>query len=66
MSNRVKWAIALIIPLLVYLIPTTDVFTLKIKLFFVCTLFPILLAAFDLLPMIVYALLFPLLYIFVV
>jgi di/tricarboxylate transporter len=58
--------LALLVPLLIYLIPTTDVFTLKIKLFFVCTLFPILLAAFDLLPMVIYALLFPLLYIFVV
>ncbi|MFV0438265.1 MAG: SLC13 family permease [Desulfopila sp.] len=66
MSNRVKWAITLLLPALVYLIPTTDTFTLKIKLFFVCTLLPILIAAFDLLPMVIYSLLFPLLYVFVV
>lgn len=66
MSNRTRWVLALLVPLLVYMIPTTDAFTPEIKLLFVCTLFPILLAAFELMPMIVYALLFPLLYIFVV
>ena len=66
MSERSKWAIALLVPLLVGLIPTSASFDLRIKLFFVCTLFPILLAAFELVPMIIYALLFPLLYIFVV
>ncbi|WP_136806743.1 SLC13 family permease [Desulfosediminicola flagellatus] len=66
MSNRVKWIITLLVPLLVYCIPTTDAFTLKTKLFFICTLFPILIAAFDLLPMVIYSLAFPFLYIFVV
>ncbi len=66
MNKQLQWAIAILLPLLVYMIPTSETgFTPEIKLFFVCTLFPILLAAFELVPMVVYALAFPLMYIFV-
>ncbi|SFG63305.1 Di-and tricarboxylate transporter [Desulfotomaculum arcticum] len=66
MNKKIQWAITIMLPLLVYLLPTSETgFTPQIKLFFVCTLFPILLAAFELVPMTVYALAFPLFYIFV-
>lgn len=66
LNKKLQWAITFILPLLVYMIPTSETgFTVAMKLFFVCTLFPILLAAFELVPMVVYALAFPILYVFV-
>lgn len=66
MKTKIQWAITIILPLLLYMVPTSETgFTIEMKLFFVCTLFPILLAAFELVPMLVYALAFPVLYIFV-
>jgi len=57
LNKKLQWAITFILPLLVYMIPTSETgFTVAMKLFFVCTLFPILLAAFELVPMVVYAL----------
>lgn len=62
-SLLIKWAITLLIPLLVCLIPLTETYTLTMRLYFVATLFVIFLFAFETLPTLISALLLPALYV---
>lgn len=63
--NGLGWLISLIFPLFIYLIPVTEVFTKDLKIFLTITLFVILVIAFELLPLLVSALLLPALYLIV-
>lgn len=62
-SYLIKWAITLIIPLLIYLIPTNDVFTDQLRLFFVITVLVLETFAFEFFPMLVPSVLLSVLYI---
>ncbi|MDO4281144.1 MAG: hypothetical protein Q4C56_05885 [Peptococcaceae bacterium] len=59
----VKWAAAIILPALFWLIPVGDVFTLPMRSFLVATVFVLSLAAFELLPNLLVGLLLPLAYV---
>ena len=61
-SLLVKWAVTIIIPLLVCLIPLNEMYTQTMRLYFVTTLFVIFLFAFETLPTLISALLLPALY----
>lgn len=52
-----KWILSCIIPLLFFAFPTTEVYTMNVKLFFASTIFAIILAALELLPIAVIGLL---------
>ena len=58
-ATIIKWVITIAIPLIVYLIPCTEVYTMPIKKFFVIVLFSILLMAFELLGFMAVALFIP-------
>jgi di/tricarboxylate transporter len=62
-KNTIKWAINIILPLLIALIPTTEAFTQPIKLFFCITLFGILLIAFETINLTITALALPVVYV---
>lgn len=62
-SGLIKLAITVILPLLLFLIPTTEVFTPTLRLFFVITLIAILAFATDSLPQSGVALSLPVLYV---
>jgi di/tricarboxylate transporter len=62
-QNGIKWAINIILPMLILLIPTNERFTQEIKLFFIITLFAILLIAFETISLTVTALALPVVYI---
>lgn len=62
-ANKVKWLVTIIIPLIVLIIPCTEVFTLGIKKFFVITAFSLLCAAFEFFPNLVIGIMLPILYI---
>lgn len=59
----IKWAIALFLPLCVFLVPTSVTFTADMRLFFVITGIGILMMALDLIEMVVPALMLPVFYI---
>lgn len=61
-SAKIKWIINILLPAAVFLIPTTDQFTMQIKVFLALTLLSILMMAFDLIPIIVPSLFLPLSY----
>ena len=61
-SAKIKWIINILLPAAVFLLPTTDQFTMQIKIFLAITIFNILMMAFDLIPIIVPSLLLPLAY----
>lgn len=61
-SAKIKWIINILLPAAVFLIPTSDQFTMQIKIFLALTLLNILMMAFDLIPIIVPSLLLPLSY----
>ena len=61
-AAKVKWLINILLTAAVFLIPTSDQFTMQIKIFLAITVFNILLMAFDLIPIIVPSLLLPLAY----
>lgn len=66
MSNiavKIKWFAAIGIPVFIQLIPINDVFTEPMRAFLVATTFVILLAAFELLPVLLVGLLLPTMYI---
>lgn len=63
MDKRVKWIGSIALPLLIFLVPVSGTFTAEMRLFFVVTLMVIAVMAFDLTPMIVPSLAFPLVYI---
>ena len=58
-----KWLIAIVIPALLFLIPVGDVFTAPIRLFFVVTLFMMIVIALELVPILMSAIFLPALYI---
>lgn len=62
-SAKFKWAITLILTIVLLLIPTSEAFTLQMKLFFAVTVFIILILAFELTPMIIPAVSLPILYV---
>lgn len=48
-NNKIwQWAVSIILPLLICLIPLSEVYTAELRIFFIVTLFAILLIAFDL------------------
>lgn len=61
-SAKIKWLVNILLTAAVFLIPTTDQFTMQIKIFLAITVFNILMMAFDLIPIIVPSLLLPLAY----
>lgn len=61
-SAKIKWIINILLTAAVFLLPTTDQFTMQIKIFLAVTIFNILMMAFDLIPIIVPSLLLPLAY----
>lgn len=63
-GDMIKWAFNIILPLIVFLIPCNEIFTMQMKLFFVSTLFAILCFAFDTMNQTVVAITLPLFWIF--
>ena len=57
-----KWLVTLGIPLFLFLIPNTEIYTRNIKLFFVFTVMIILMVAFEFFDSLIPALLLPTLY----
>lgn len=55
----VKWVITVLIPVALYLMPETELFSSAFKGFLAVTLFGILMLAFDLVPSLVSAIIFP-------
>lgn len=62
-SNAIKWFITFLVPIIVWLIPTNEIFTSDLRLFLVITIFVILMVAFEFFNLFITALLLPLLYI---
>lgn len=58
----IGWLISILVPCLIYMIPTTSIFTADLRLFLMLTLFVILIIAFELLPQLIAAFLLPSLY----
>ena len=63
-GDMIKWAFNIILPLIVFLIPCNEIFTMQMKLFFVSTLFAILCFPFDTMNQTVVAITLPLFWIF--
>lgn len=63
-GDMIKWAINFIIPIIIFLIPCNDVFTMKMKLFFVTTVFAILCFALETMNQTLVALLVPVLWVY--
>ncbi len=61
-KNILLFAISLLLPALIWLIPVTEVFTGSLQLYFIISLFVILLMAFELVPMLVSGMLLGTLY----
>ena len=55
-ATRIKWLVSIIIPIIIMLIPTNDIFTSPIRAFLAVTLFGIILFGFELVDTIVGAL----------
>ncbi len=56
---RIKWSICLVLAIACALIPTTEIFTMQLKLFTVTTVFALAMMAFELLPIFVIAIFLP-------
>ncbi len=63
-TNKIKWGICILLPLLCLLIPSSDVFTPTLKTFLVITIFCISLAATEVINLFITSLLFMTLYAF--
>ena len=59
----IKWIIAILIPMLLFLVPVTELFTADIRLFLVITLFMMIVIAMELVPVLMSAIFLPALYI---
>lgn len=46
-ATKIKWIVTIALTLAVYLIPTNDIYTKQISLFFTVTVFGLLLMAFE-------------------
>ena len=62
-SYLMKWIVTFAVPLLIWLIPTNEVFSSDLRLFLVITVFVILMVAFEFFNLYIPAMLLPLLYI---
>lgn len=62
-STIAKWIVVFLLPSMVYMIPCTELFTMNIKLFIMCTVFGISIVAFELMNLLAISMLFPILYI---
>lgn len=62
-AKVVKWAIIILIPVIILLIPVNDVFTWQIRLFSAATFCTILMFAFEVLPNLIPAMILPVFYI---
>lgn len=61
-KTKISWAITVLIPVLIMLIPVTEVFTMQIKLFLALTICAILIFAMELMDNLIPALLLPMCY----
>lgn len=61
-KKLIGWIISILVPVIIAFIPVSGDFTESLRLFFVITLFVILIIAFELLPVLVSAILLPSLY----
>ncbi len=61
-SVLIKWLLTLLVPLIFLLIPVSDTYTSELQMFFMITIFIIIMLAFDLLPTLLPAVLLPTLY----
>ncbi len=61
-KNVIKWCVIFGLPLLVFMIPVTDIFTVKHKMFMVATLWAILMFAFEMVPNYIPCIILPFLY----
>jgi len=59
----IGWLLSVLLPIIIWLIPTGAIFTPQLKLFFVITLFVMLIIAQELLPILISAILLPSLYV---
>lgn len=62
-GKAIGWMFSILIPLIIWLIPASGGFTPELRMFFVITMFVILIMAFELLPVLVSAVLLPALWI---
>lgn len=62
-KSAIGWVLFVIIPIFTSLIPTSEVFTIKVKIFSIITLAAIVIFAFEMLPKMVVGLLFPIAYV---
>lgn len=62
LDKKIKWIMMLILPIIIFLIPTTAEFTKEIKLFFVITIFTMEIWATGALPILIPSLFLPILY----
>ena len=62
-KNSILWGLAILIPVLVMLVPTSETFTAQLRTFFAVTSFVICLWAFEVVNFLIPALLLPVLYI---
>lgn len=61
-KKLIGWIISILVPVIIAFVPVSGEFTERLRLFFVVTLFVILIIAFELLPVLVSAILLPSLY----
>ena len=61
-KKTIGWLISILVPFIVSFVPVTEVYTESLRLFMMITLFVILIIAFELLPQMIAAFLFPSLY----
>ncbi len=52
-AEKIKWFMTVLVPVLIYLIPTNDLYTTDMRLFLVITVAAILLVAFELIDIII-------------
>lgn len=58
-STKMKWIVTLVITAVIYLIPTNDVYTRQMSLFFTVTVFGLFLMAFEFFDVIVVSIIMP-------
>lgn len=58
-ADRIKWLVTIIVPIAIYLIPTNDVYTKQMSLFFTITAFSLFLMAFEFFDTIVVSIFMP-------
>lgn len=61
--TKIKWILTYIIPLIIWLIPTNEIFTSKIRIFIIITVFAMMLMAFEFFSAYVVGMILPALYV---